>query len=147
METPWCMYVCLFVWGFSSNSRIFHSQGDVTNSGDGLQMLTYARHLRPSSRKGSLAKHTYCDTGHPLIMVISEDPWHSHLLPSCHFMFYDLGLSRLGFEHPNFRVRDKRSYRLHYSSGLGYLALYMETSWLSWTLLIISVQNKFVILV
>ena len=26
--------------------------------------------------------HTYCDTRHPFIMVISEDPWHSHLLPS-----------------------------------------------------------------
>ena len=26
--------------------------------------------------------HTYYDTGHPFIMVISEDPWHSYLLPS-----------------------------------------------------------------
>ena len=26
--------------------------------------------------------HTYCDTGHPFIMVISVDLWHSHLLPS-----------------------------------------------------------------
>ena len=24
--------------------------------------------------------HIYCDTGHPFIMVISEDPWHSRLL-------------------------------------------------------------------
>ena len=24
--------------------------------------------------------HTYCETGHPFIKVISEDPWHSHLL-------------------------------------------------------------------
>ena len=36
--------------------------------------------------------YTYCDTGHPFIMVISEDPWHSHLLPSvwqcsCHYLF------------------------------------------------------------
>ena len=30
---------------------------------------------------GCLACHTYYDTGHPFIMVISEDPWHSHLLP------------------------------------------------------------------
>ena len=25
---------------------------------------------------------TYCDTGHPFTVVIPEDPWHSHLLPS-----------------------------------------------------------------
>ena len=44
---------CLLVWDYSFHSRIFHSHGDVTNSGEGLQMLTYARHLRPSCRKGS----------------------------------------------------------------------------------------------
>ena len=53
-----------------------------------------------------------CDTGHPFIMVISEDQWHSHLLPRvkqwrCHNMYlvYDLGVSRLGFKHPAFRLR------------------------------------------
>ena len=65
---------CLFVWGFSSNSRIFHSYGDVTFTGKGLQILTYARHLWLFSKQGSLACHIYCDTGHPFIMVISEDP-------------------------------------------------------------------------
>ena len=25
---------------------------------------------------------SYCDTDQPFIMVISDDPWHSHLLPS-----------------------------------------------------------------
>ena len=83
------MFVCL---GFSSHSRIFHSYGDVTITGEGLQILTYARHLRPLSHEGSLACHTYCDTGHPFIMVISEDPWQSHILPSvwpwsCHYLF------------------------------------------------------------
>ena len=53
---------------------------------------------------GSLACHTYCDTGHPfIIMVIFEDPWHSYLFPS------DLGLSQLGFEHQIFRMQDERS--------------------------------------
>ena len=42
--------------------------------------------------EGSLACHTYCNTGHPFIMVIFEVPWHSHLLPSiwqwsCHYLF------------------------------------------------------------
>ena len=40
-----------------------------------LQILTYARHSRPLSSEGSLACQTYCDKGHPFIMVISEDPW------------------------------------------------------------------------
>ena len=44
-------------------------------------ILTYARHLWSLSSEGSLAGHNYCDTGHPFMMVISEDPRNSHLLP------------------------------------------------------------------
>ena len=51
-------------------------------AGEGLQMFTYARHSWPLSIEGSLACHTYCDTGHPFIIFIFEDPWHSNLLPS-----------------------------------------------------------------
>ena len=51
----------------------------------------YARHSWPLSSEGSLTCHTYYDTGLPFIMVISEDPWHSHLMPSvwqwsCHYL-------------------------------------------------------------
>ena len=43
--------------------------------------------------------HTYCDTGQMFIMVISEDPWNSHLLPSVwQWSSHDLGLSRPGIE-------------------------------------------------
>ena len=70
----------LFVW--KSHSRMFHSYGDVIIAGLELQMFTYARHSWPLSIEGSLACHTYCETGHPFIIVIFEDPWHSHLLPS-----------------------------------------------------------------
>ena len=38
------LFVCLFVWGLSSNSKIFHSYGDASITGEGLQILTYARH-------------------------------------------------------------------------------------------------------
>ena len=31
--------------------------------------------------------------------------------------FYDLGLSRLGFEHPTFRLQGQRSNRLRYCRG------------------------------
>ena len=68
----------LFLWGFLSHSTIFLSYGDLK----GLQILTCARHSWPLSNEGCLAYHTYCDMGHPFIMVICEDSWHSHLLLS-----------------------------------------------------------------
>ena len=76
------MCICLYAWGFASHSRMFHSYWDVTIAGEGLQILTHARHSWPLSNEGSLACHIYCDTGQPFIMVISEDPWHSQLLPN-----------------------------------------------------------------
>ena len=45
-------------------------------TGEGLQILTYARHLWTLSSENSLACHTYCHTEHP------DDPCHSHLVPS-----------------------------------------------------------------
>ena len=77
---------------FTSHLRIFHLYGDVNTSGEELHILTHARHSWPLSSEGSFACHTYCDTGLRFIMVISEDPWHSHLLPSlwqwsCHYLF------------------------------------------------------------
>ena len=51
--------------------------GNVIIAGEGLCSA-----LRPLSSEGSLACHTYFATGHPFIMVISKDPWHSHLIPS-----------------------------------------------------------------
>ena len=35
---------CLFVWGFTPHSRSFHSYGDVTITGEVMQILTYTRH-------------------------------------------------------------------------------------------------------
>ena len=29
-----------------------------------------------------VACHTYCETGHPFVLVIAEDPWHTHLVKS-----------------------------------------------------------------
>ena len=64
--------ICLFIWGLSSHSRIFHSYEDVTITGEGLQILTYAQHSWPLSSEGFLACHTLCDMGHTFIMVISK---------------------------------------------------------------------------
>ena len=98
--------VCLFVWSLSSHSRIFHSYGDVSITGEGLQILTYSRHLWPLSSECSLVCHTYCDTGFPFIMVISEEPWYSHLLPSvlqwsCHYLFLRVRSVEAGIRTPN----------------------------------------------
>ena len=46
------MSICLFVWSLSSHLRIFHSYGDVTIAGEGLQILTNARHSWPLSSEG-----------------------------------------------------------------------------------------------
>ena len=59
----------LFPGGGGRLTLVFHSYGDVNITGEGLQILTYARHFWPFSNESSLACHTYCDTGHPFIMV------------------------------------------------------------------------------
>ena len=65
-----------FFWGggLLSHLRIVPSYGEVTIAGKGLQILTYVRFSWTLSSEGFLACHTYCDTGHPFIMFISEDP-------------------------------------------------------------------------
>ena len=99
------MFVCLFVKGFSTQSRIFHLYGDLCSASMVINQWRF-----------------YCDMGHSFIMFISEDAWHIHSLVSvwqwsCHYLFYDLGLSRLGIEHPTFPLRGKRSNRLHHQRG------------------------------
>ena len=97
-----CLFVCLFFWHFSSHSRIFHSYGDINMTGEGLQILTYAQHLLLLISEGSLTCHTYCDTGNPFIIVISENPWHSHLLQwRCHYLFLRLTSVTVGIRTPN----------------------------------------------
>ena len=74
-----CFFIaCLPFWVFSSHTIIFHSYGDGIIAGEGLQILTYSRHSWSLSSEGSLAWNTYYDTGHPFIMVISEDLFHTH---------------------------------------------------------------------
>ena len=95
------VHACLFVGVYH-----LHSNGDVTTAGEGLQILTYAQHSWILSSEGSLACHTYCDRGHLFTMVISEDPWHSHLLQSvyqwsCHYLFSRLRSVATGIQTAN----------------------------------------------
>ena len=72
--------VCLS--GYNRSTREFCIPRRRHHYGERLQILTFPRHSWSLSSEGSLACHTYCDTGHPFIMVISKHPWHSHLLLS-----------------------------------------------------------------
>ena len=99
--------VCLI--DFSSNSY-----GNVTITREGLQILTYARQSWPLSSEGSLACHTYCDTGHPFIMVNLRGL--VTLTPTADLLSGKLALSvlsRLGFKHPTFRLRGDRMLHRH----------------------------------
>ena len=62
----------ILVWGFTSHSRIFHSYGVVSITGEELQIVIYTRHSWLMSSEGYLACHTYCDTGYSLIMAIHK---------------------------------------------------------------------------
>ena len=108
-----CLFV-LFVCGFTSLSKIFHSYGEVTSTGERLQMLTYAWYSWQLRSEGSLAIRTYCDMGYPFIMVTHQDPWHSHLLPivcqwSCHYFFQRLKTTSTGDRSPIIHMQDKNS--------------------------------------
>ena len=102
-----CLYVRLFVrLSFSSHSRIFSNISRRHLCRWRAPNFDLYSTLMALSSEGSLAYHTYCDTGHPFIMVISEDPWHSHLLPSvwqwsCHYLFLRLRSVASGIRTPN----------------------------------------------
>ena len=113
----------LFVCGFSSHSGIFHSYGDVTITGEGVQILTHTctQHSWPLSSEGSLAYHTYCDISLEWSSPKTRDThtccraFGSGAVTTC---FYDLGLSSLRFEIATFRIRCERSNRMRDGGGL-----------------------------
>jgi hypothetical protein len=53
----------LIIYCFTSRTRIFHLNGDVTITGEGLQNKAYAWRSGPMSREGSLSCHTCCNMG------------------------------------------------------------------------------------
>ena len=63
-------YLFLFVWGLSFNSWIFHSYGDVTNTGEGLQILNYAQHSWPY-----MVKKLKLDTMIKVINLVNKNDW------------------------------------------------------------------------
>ena len=64
-------FVCLFVWGlFSSHLRRHHDRWRAADFDFCSALMAIEQWV------------TYCDSRYPFIMVISKDPWHSHLLPN-----------------------------------------------------------------
>ena len=98
VDTQHNLFVCLefivFVW---SLSRIFHSYGAVTIAGEGLRILTYARHSWPLSMEGSITCHIHCDKGLQFILV-THTCCRSYGSGAVTTSFYDLGLSRPGIK-------------------------------------------------
>ena len=107
-------YVCLV---FSSHSRIFHLYGDVTITGEGLQILTYARHSWPLSSEGSLGATPTVTRGIRLIKV-TLTLYAERLAVELSLSVYNLGPSRMGFEYPTFRLRGERSSPLRHRRGM-----------------------------
>ena len=111
----------LFVWAFSSHSRIFQSSGDVTIADEGLQILTYARFSWLLSHEGCLPCHTFFDTGIRLkwssprtrdTNLIGE-----RLAVELSNLFLRLRSVAFGFEHLTFRLRGERSSPLRHRRG------------------------------
>ena len=94
-------------WEFRSTRKsVTHMEAPIMPTGERLQILPFTRHSWLLSSGGSLACHTYCDMGHPFILVFSEDPWHSHLLPSvwqcsCCYLFERLRSVAAGIRTTN----------------------------------------------
>ena len=118
-----CAVGCWMNEVYRHSREFFHSYGDVTIAGEGLQILTYARHLCPLNIEGSLTCHTHCDTGLPfIIMVISEDPCHSHLLPSVwqwsyYYLFLRLRYVATGDRTPISRICEANALSLRHRGG------------------------------
>ena len=123
-------FVCLCFFVPLENSSLIWNRH---HTGERLQILTFARHSWPLGTECSLACHTNCDTGLPFIMVISEDPWHSLLLPSIWQWDWPYLLLRLRsvaaeIRTPNFPLYYERKETMVSSqrfSGLIYLFEYM----------------------
>ena len=102
-STSFVLFLCLF-GVFFSNSRVYHSFGDVAITGKGLHISMFARHLWPLNSEGSLLGNNYCGKGHSFKMGIPEVLWHSHWQEfwqlRCHYPFYRLSGWDSNIQHP-----------------------------------------------
>ena len=110
-------FVCLFV--FFVPLENFSLIWRHTIAGEGLHILTYARHSWTLSSEGSLACNTYCDIGAFVYNGHLRGPF--ILTPVAERLAVDLndvGLSRLEFENPTFRGECSRFILTRVTVGL-----------------------------
>ena len=98
---------CLFV--VLRPTPEFFTHGDVTITGEALQILTYPWHLWPYSVPHLCDHLPTTRNTHICCQVFGSGP-----VTTC---FYDFGLSWLGFEHHTFCMQGPCSSRLHHCDG------------------------------
>ena len=111
-------FVCLFVWG-QPPSRWFFTHMETSN------FDLYLAFMAMEQWGFYIDKLWHCDKCYPIRMVISEDrdthtcclAFGSGAVTTC---FYDLGLSRLGFEHLTFYIRGEHSNWLRHRGGVSF---------------------------
>ena len=101
--------------------RVFRLTRELFTRTETSPLPVNTRHSWSLSSEGSLPCHTYTDTGHPFIMVISTYPCHLHLFPrvkqwSYHYLFLRLRSVAAGFHsatmctHRSIYIQFIRSY-------------------------------------
>ena len=109
-----CLFVCLQFFIALENFPII--------TGEGLLILTHARHLGPLSSEVSFLVATPTvtrDINGLLRGHVTLTPFAERLAVELSVSVSNyVGLSRLGFEHSTFRLRGERSNRLHHRRGL-----------------------------
>ena len=90
-RTLCCFILCVWLCGVLRPTREYFTPLEMSPL-PVKGYRSYARNSRPLRSEGSLACHAYYGTAQSFIMVISEDPWHLHLLLSVwhrsfHFLF------------------------------------------------------------
>ena len=108
-------FLCLF---FRFYSRIFHLFGDITIASEGLQILTYARHLWPFFSVPHILWHgQFVFNGHlpgPVTLTHNAE----YLVVELSLPVYNkLGMSRLRFLHKTFRLGGEHSNPLRHRRG------------------------------
>ena len=129
-----CLFVCLFVWGFTSHSRTFTYLETSQLPMKGCKFWPIYLALMAIEQWGFFNGPHQLWHG-PTLYNISEDPWHSQLLPSvgsgaATTCFEDLGLSRPEIL-PRFPACETASLPLRHRGGPECVHLW-HNMWIAW---------------
>ena len=118
---------CLFgVFHPTQYSYPIHSYEDVDITGEELKILKHAFKIWDSHLRRPLT-----------LTSVAERLAEELSLP---FFTIDIGLSRLGFEHPTFSMQSKRSNRLRHCRGLNAVDCVIQKRYISKTVIPLTYQ-------